>query len=56
MLPEAGEFSRFGCFARCAARAVELFQAWKYWFPLGEPPANGLRTICDVPGEDKPLE
>lgn len=32
------------------------FEAWKYWFPLGEPPSNGLRTIQDVPGRDKPLE
>ena len=32
------------------------FAAWKYWFPLGEPPSNGLRTIQDVPGRDKPLE
>lgn len=32
------------------------FEAWKYWFPLGEPPSNGLRTIQDVPGTDKPLE
>ena len=24
------------------------FEAWKYWFPLGEPPSNGLRTIQDV--------
>ena len=32
------------------------FEAWKYWFPLGEPPLNGLRTIQDVPGTDKPLE
>ena len=24
--------------------------------PLGEPPSNGLRTIQDVPGTDKPLE
>ena len=31
------------------------FEAWKYWFPLGEPPSNGLRTIQDVPGRDKPL-
>lgn len=37
-------------------RGAEPFQAWKYWFPLGEPPANDLRTIRDVPGEDKPLE
>lgn len=30
------------------------FEAWKYWFPLGEPPSNGLCTIQDVPGTDKP--
>lgn len=35
---------------------AEPFEAWKYWFPLGTPPANGLRTIQDVPGQDRPLE
>lgn len=35
---------------------AEPFEAWKYWFPLGTPPANGLRSIQDVPGRDKPLE
>lgn len=37
-------------------RGARPFQAWKYWFSLGEPPANGLRTIQDAPGQDKPLE
>ncbi|NBJ67134.1 hypothetical protein [Adlercreutzia caecimuris] len=37
-------------------RGARPFQAWKYWFPLGEPPADGLRTIQDAPGQDKPLE
>lgn len=32
------------------------FEAWKCWFPLGDPPSNGLRTIHGVPGTDKPLE
>ncbi len=32
------------------------FEAWKYWFDLGKAPDNGLRTIDDVPGQDKPLE
>ena len=35
---------------------VHPFEAWKYWFPLVEPPSNGLRTIQDVPGTDKPPE
>ncbi len=37
------------------AKGAHPYQAWKYWFPLGEPPQNGLRTIQDVPGKDKPL-
>ena len=37
-------------------RGARPFRAWKYWFPLGQPPRNGLRTICDRPGTDKPLE
>lgn len=32
------------------------FEAWKCWFPLGDSPSNGPRTIQDVPGTDKPLE
>ena len=32
------------------------FEAWKYWFLLGEPSSNGLRIIQGVPGTDKPLE
>lgn len=30
--------------------------AWKYWFPLAAPPENGLRTISDTPGKDRPLK
>lgn len=32
------------------------FEAWKYWFDLGQAPDNGLRTINDIPGQDRPLE
>lgn len=38
------------------ACGAEPFEAWKYWFPLGTPPDNGLRSIQDIPGKDKPLE
>lgn len=37
-------------------KGAEAFKAWKYWFPLGTPPDNGLRTFQDIPGRDKPLE
>ena len=30
--------------------------AWKYWFPLAQPPENELRTISDTPGKDRPLK
>lgn len=37
-------------------KGAEPFEAWKYWFPLGTTPRNGLRSIQDIPGQDKPLE
>ncbi len=30
--------------------------AWKYWFPITQSPENGLRTISDTPGKDRPLK
>ena len=45
----------YNCLTFCVEGA-HPFEAWKYWFSLGEPPSNGLRAIQDVPGTDKPLE
>ena len=32
------------------------YNAWKYWFDVTDAPKNGLRSILDLPGEDRPLE
>ena len=32
------------------------FESWKFWFDVTKPPENGLRSINDFPGQDKPLE
>ncbi len=37
-------------------RGAHKLSAWKYWFPLAQPPKNGLRTISDTPGKDRPLK
>lgn len=46
-----GAFRRVGQVA-----GAHKLGAWKYWFPLAQPPENGLRTISDTPGKDRPLK
>lgn len=46
-----------GAFRRVSQVAgAHKLGAWKYWFPLAQPPENGLRTISDTPGKDRPLK
>lgn len=30
-------------------KGAKRYGKWKYWFPISEPPHNGLRTITDLP-------
>lgn len=38
-----------------AVQGAHRFEAWKYWFNVTKAPDNGLRSISDIPGNDKPL-
>lgn len=37
-------------------QGAHRFEAWKYWFDVTEAPDNDLRSISDIPGNDKPLD